>query len=433
MEDQTTQIYAGVGSDQPFYDLVEAFYQGVEKDSLLRPLYPDDLTHAKQHLAWFLIQRFGGPARYGQERGHPRLRMRHLPFQIGPRESAAWLAHMTAAIDAVPEFAPYREILDRYFAESAAFLSITRKFRPLRSQFDCNFCCILAYPTSWHDLCRIKSYLEPSKKYEGSKHESSSCACFDFDRAGGSADGGGAGRARLPDRSAGLVYQPACRLGPAAHRAGDDGPGRASASRPAFSHLRPRHVVRYIQNNLVLKRITTARRYQVYCIARDGHEYLINSRLAVGTPVFVLRGTDTPILKLACGNPMVRSALPEVLPYQQHLGTPKLASLPTTGTGTLTPSLKPNGPVVLTMVPSPDVPVAAPVSPFFGALPVHGGGGSGLGYLLGAPNPVWHPASRRRQRQHEQHGYRQHGPLPATIPVGRQYTSGTDWKQQPRH
>ncbi len=142
-------------------------------------------------------------------------------------------------------------------------------------------------------------------------------------------------------------------------------------------------VVRYIQNNLVLKRITDARRYQVYCIARDGHEYLINSRLPVGTPVFVLRQTGRPILKLACGNPMV-AALPEVSPYHETLGQPKLAGLPTTGTGTLTPSLKPNGPVVLTMVPSSGIPVAAPVSPYFGALPFHGGG-SGLGYLLGAP------------------------------------------------
>ncbi len=122
MQDETTRIYAATSGDQPFFDLVEAFYQGVEQDPLLRPLYPDDLTHAKQHLAWFLIQRFGGPARYGEERGHPRLRMRHLPFRIGLPESAAWLQHMTDAVNAVPELAPYREVLGRYFAESAAFL-----------------------------------------------------------------------------------------------------------------------------------------------------------------------------------------------------------------------------------------------------------------------------------------------------------------------
>ena len=122
MEDNTTEIYASVGSDQPFYDLVEAFYRGVEKDALLRPLYREDLTLAKQHMAWFLIQRFGGPTRYGENRGHPRLRMRHVPFRIGQAESNAWLHHMDAALQATPAFAPFEEIMRRYFAESAAFL-----------------------------------------------------------------------------------------------------------------------------------------------------------------------------------------------------------------------------------------------------------------------------------------------------------------------
>lgn len=122
MEDKTAEIYAQIGSDGPFYALVEQFYAGVEADPVLRPLYPSDLTHARQHLAWFLIQRFGGPTRYGDERGHPRLRMRHLPFRIGPEESAAWLRHMADALDAVPEFVPFRADLDRYFADSAAFM-----------------------------------------------------------------------------------------------------------------------------------------------------------------------------------------------------------------------------------------------------------------------------------------------------------------------
>ena len=74
------------------------------------------------HLTWFLIQRFGGPLRYQEERGHPRLRMRHVPFQIGPAESEAWLRHMNAAVEAVPEFAPFRDSLRRYFSDSAAFL-----------------------------------------------------------------------------------------------------------------------------------------------------------------------------------------------------------------------------------------------------------------------------------------------------------------------
>ena len=122
MDDPTLEIYPAVGSDQPFYDLVEAFYEGVETDALLRPLYREDLAPAKLHMAWFLIQRFGGPVHYQENRGHPRLRMRHMPFQIGQAESEAWLRHMNAAIAATPAFAPFEEVMRRYFADSAAFL-----------------------------------------------------------------------------------------------------------------------------------------------------------------------------------------------------------------------------------------------------------------------------------------------------------------------
>lgn len=122
MEDPTTEIYAQIGGDQPFYELVDVFYAGVEADPVLRPLYPDDLTKAKEHLALFLIQRFGGHAQYQSERGHPRLRMRHIPFQIGAAESDAWLRHMFQAVDTVPAFAPFRSILRPYFSDSAKFL-----------------------------------------------------------------------------------------------------------------------------------------------------------------------------------------------------------------------------------------------------------------------------------------------------------------------
>lgn len=122
MDDPIVEIYAGIGSDVPFYALVEAFYEGVEDDSALRSLYPDDLEPGKMHLAWFLIQRCGGPAHFSSERGHPKLRMRHLPFQIGVAESEAWVRHMLAAVEATPEFGPYLSSLTRYFEESAAFL-----------------------------------------------------------------------------------------------------------------------------------------------------------------------------------------------------------------------------------------------------------------------------------------------------------------------
>jgi hemoglobin len=87
---------------QPFFDaLVEQFYLGVVADPLLRPLYPDDLAESKGHLALFLGQYWGGPDTYSQVRGHPRLRLRHAPFVIGPDEAQAWMRHMTAAVDAM--------------------------------------------------------------------------------------------------------------------------------------------------------------------------------------------------------------------------------------------------------------------------------------------------------------------------------------------
>lgn len=122
MDDETALIYERVGGPEPFWALVEEFYKGVQNDTVLRPMYPADLTAAKEHLALFLIQRFGGPSDYGDKRGHPRLRMRHVPFQIGPAERDAWLRNMEAAVEAVPELVPYRDVLKRYFVDSAAFL-----------------------------------------------------------------------------------------------------------------------------------------------------------------------------------------------------------------------------------------------------------------------------------------------------------------------
>jgi len=88
------------GGDAFFTALVERFYAGVSADPLLRPLYPDDLTGPKAHLALFLGQYWGGPRRYSEERGHPRLRMRHAPFVIGEAQADAWLRHMTDAVHA---------------------------------------------------------------------------------------------------------------------------------------------------------------------------------------------------------------------------------------------------------------------------------------------------------------------------------------------
>src|SRR5580700_10872734 len=122
MEDTTYEIYGAVGGEKPFFDLVDAFYRGVETNAVLRPMYPDELTGAKQHLALFLIQRFGGPTTYSDQRGHPRLRMRHAPFVIGEAERDAWLKLMMAAVEETPDFHPFREQLTRYFSDSADFL-----------------------------------------------------------------------------------------------------------------------------------------------------------------------------------------------------------------------------------------------------------------------------------------------------------------------
>ncbi len=94
-------VYEAVGGSSFFVDLVDGFYAGVAADELLRPLYPDDLTEARRHLAGFLVQYWGGPTTYSEERGHPRLRMRHAPFVITTAERDAWVRHMLSSLDAV--------------------------------------------------------------------------------------------------------------------------------------------------------------------------------------------------------------------------------------------------------------------------------------------------------------------------------------------
>ena len=85
-------FYDLVGGEPTFRKLVTEFYAGVAEDPLLRPLYPEeDLGPAAERLTLFLIQYWGGPNTYSQQRGHPRLRMRHAPFRIGAVERDAWL------------------------------------------------------------------------------------------------------------------------------------------------------------------------------------------------------------------------------------------------------------------------------------------------------------------------------------------------------
>lgn len=122
MFDPVSAVYKAVNSEEPFFRLVDEFYAGVERDPVLRPLYPDDLSDAKKHLALFLIQRCGGRGTYSEERGHPRMRGRHMPFKIRTLERDAWVKNMSAALDKVVEFAPHRKTLDEFFASFATFM-----------------------------------------------------------------------------------------------------------------------------------------------------------------------------------------------------------------------------------------------------------------------------------------------------------------------
>lgn len=118
-------VHDVVGSDF-FADLVEAFYEGVETDELLRPMYPADLAGAKARLAMFLVQYWGGPSTYSEQRGHPRLRMRHMPFTVDEAARDAWLRHMRAALEITAERRGTPpivvEAVDDYFVRSAEFL-----------------------------------------------------------------------------------------------------------------------------------------------------------------------------------------------------------------------------------------------------------------------------------------------------------------------
>lgn len=122
MNDPASTVYQAVGGLDTFRRLVDAFYRGVESDPLLRPMYPADLTESREHLALFLAQYFGGPTTYSDQRGHPRLRMRHLPFTIDAAARDAWLTHMRAAVDELTLPEPARQVLLDYFAHAANFL-----------------------------------------------------------------------------------------------------------------------------------------------------------------------------------------------------------------------------------------------------------------------------------------------------------------------
>lgn len=92
-------LFEEIGGQEFFNELVEGFYIGIEHDPVLRPMYPEgDMTDAKRHLALFLGQYWGGPSTYSDERGHPRLRMRHMPFVVDADARDRWLTHMSTSL-----------------------------------------------------------------------------------------------------------------------------------------------------------------------------------------------------------------------------------------------------------------------------------------------------------------------------------------------
>lgn len=115
-------IYAVVGGDATFQKLVDIFYAKVEADEGLRGIFPEDLEPGKRWQFLFLTQFFGGPARYAEERGHPRLRMRHGPFPIDLRARNQWLQYMLEAIDEVDIEEPARSVMRDYFERGSAMM-----------------------------------------------------------------------------------------------------------------------------------------------------------------------------------------------------------------------------------------------------------------------------------------------------------------------
>ena len=119
-------IYAQVG-EEGFARLVTAFYNQVPSDDILGPMYPaDDIPGAENRLREFLIGRFGGPQRYIESRGHPRLRMRHLPFKLDQAARDRWVQLMDRALDEAALPAESAQLLRQFFDHMATFMINTQ-------------------------------------------------------------------------------------------------------------------------------------------------------------------------------------------------------------------------------------------------------------------------------------------------------------------
>ena len=120
MERDTTNYYEEFGGESFFADLVSQFYAQVATNEILRPMYPEsDMKGAARRLQLFLEQYWGGPTTYQEERGHPRLRMRHAGFHINPAAQDAWLDCMRKAVDGMEMKTEHRDKLWRYLEGAA--------------------------------------------------------------------------------------------------------------------------------------------------------------------------------------------------------------------------------------------------------------------------------------------------------------------------
>lgn len=122
MPDEPQALYDRVGGEETFRRLVDTFYAKVEADPVLRPMFPPDLEEGKRWQRLFLIQFFGGPTDYAEERGHPRLRMRHFPFPINQQARDHWLQHMLEAVDETGIEEPMRGEMHVYFERASTHM-----------------------------------------------------------------------------------------------------------------------------------------------------------------------------------------------------------------------------------------------------------------------------------------------------------------------
>ena len=121
--DDTPSFYDEIGGEATITAIVARFYEGVADDDVLRPLYPEaDLGPAEERFRLFLMQYWGGPTTYSEQRGHPRLRMRHAPFAVNPEAKDHWLTCFRAGLDAVDLTPEQDERFWDYVTHAAQFM-----------------------------------------------------------------------------------------------------------------------------------------------------------------------------------------------------------------------------------------------------------------------------------------------------------------------